>query len=83
MCGNGSKRTQVTGLFPNRASLLRLVGAMLMEITRKWRAEQGYLNRKAENETLALLQNRIYREKCCMIKLCPVRFHPVRWVYLR
>jgi putative transposase len=37
------RRTQVAALFPNEASLLRLVSAVLMEISEEWETEQTYL----------------------------------------
>ena len=56
------RRTRVAGLFPNEASLLRLVGAMLMETTEEWETGKRYLNMDVENETTALDQNKIYRK---------------------
>jgi putative transposase len=37
------RRTRVATLFPNEASLLRLVSAVLMEISEEWETEQIYL----------------------------------------
>lgn len=37
------RRTRVATLFPNEASLLRLVSAVLMEISEEWEAEKTYL----------------------------------------
>lgn len=37
------RRTRVATLFPNEASLLRLVSAILMEISEDWEAEKTYL----------------------------------------
>jgi putative transposase len=37
------RRTRVAGLFPNEASALRLVGAVLMEINDDWEAGRRYL----------------------------------------
>ena len=43
------RRTRVSGLFPNEASLLRLVSAILMEVSEEWEsAEKVYLKMKAE-----------------------------------
>ena len=38
-----SRRTRVVGLFPNEASLLRLVTAVLMEISEGWETGKTYL----------------------------------------
>jgi len=56
------RRTRVAGLFPNEASLLRLVGAMLMETTEEGETGKRYLNMDVENEITALNQNKIYRK---------------------
>jgi transposase-like protein len=37
------RRTSVAGLFPNEASLLRLVTALLMEISEDWETSKAYL----------------------------------------
>jgi putative transposase len=37
------RRTAVAGLFPNEASLLRLVTALLMEISEDWETSRAYL----------------------------------------
>jgi putative transposase len=36
------RRTRVATLFPNEAALLRLVSAVLMEISEEWETEQIY-----------------------------------------
>lgn len=38
------RRTRVAGLFPNEASLLRLISALLSEIDDQWQTERIYLN---------------------------------------
>ncbi len=38
------RRTRVTSVFPNEASLLRLVSALLAETTEEWEAGKVYLN---------------------------------------
>jgi transposase-like protein len=38
------RRTAVAGLFPNEASLLRLVSAILMEISGDWETSKCYLS---------------------------------------
>ena len=37
------RRTQVASIFPNEASCLRLVSALLMEISDDWQAGKAYL----------------------------------------
>jgi putative transposase len=46
------RRTRVAGLFPNEASLLRLVSAVLMEISEEWETEKIYL--RMENDSPAV-----------------------------
>ena len=41
------RRTRVAGLFPNEGSLLRLVSAILMEISEDWETDTIYLNMEA------------------------------------
>ncbi|MCX7412013.1 MAG: transposase [Planctomycetia bacterium] len=41
------RRTSVAALFPNEVSLLRLVSAVLSEISDDWETERSYLNMKA------------------------------------
>jgi transposase-like protein len=40
------RRTRVATLFPNEPSLLRLVSAVLMEISDEWETGKTYLNLK-------------------------------------
>jgi len=54
-----NRRTRVAGLFPNEASLMRLVSAILMELSEEWETGKRYLNMNVENEEPALQQNRI------------------------
>jgi transposase-like protein len=42
------RRTRVATLFPNEASLLRLVSAVLIEISEEWESERTYLNMEQE-----------------------------------
>lgn len=43
------RRTRVSGLFPNEASLLRLVSAILMEVSEEWEStNKAYLKMKAD-----------------------------------
>ena len=57
------RRTRVARLFPNEASLLRLVSAIEMEISEDWVAGKRYLNMEAENknQTANSKEKRIYR----------------------
>jgi putative transposase len=43
------RRTRVATLFPNEASVLRLVSAVLSEISDDWETERAYLNMKARS----------------------------------
>ncbi len=45
------RRTRVAPLFPNEASLLRLVSAMLMETDEEWQTQYRYLNMHPEEES--------------------------------
>lgn len=61
-----NRRTRVARLFPNEASLLRLVSAIEMEISEDWVAGKRYLNMQTEmeneNESADLGKKRIYRK---------------------
>ena len=61
-----NRRTRVARLFPNEASLLRLVSAIEMEISEDWVAGKRYLNMKTEmeneNESADSKEKRIYRK---------------------
>lgn len=60
------RRTRVARLFPNEASLLRLVSAIEMEISEDWISGKRYLDMKAEmeneNESANSNEKRIYRK---------------------
>jgi putative transposase len=43
------RRTRVAGIFPNEASLLRLISARLMEISEEWETGKIYLNMQSLN----------------------------------
>jgi len=61
-----NRRTRVARLFPNEASLLRLVSAIEMEISEDWVAGKRYLNMNVEmeneNESANSKEKRIYRK---------------------
>lgn len=44
------RRTRVASLFPNEASVLRLVTALLVEISEQWETGKIYLNMKSQNQ---------------------------------
>ena len=46
----------------NEASLLRLVSAVLMELSEEWETGKRYLNMDVENGDFASEQNEIYRK---------------------
>jgi len=60
------RRTRVARLFPNEASLLRLVSAIEMEISEDWIAGKRYLDMTVkmenEDESADSKENRIYRK---------------------
>jgi putative transposase len=45
------RRTRVASLFPNEASLLRLVAAILIETNDDWQSQPRYLNMDQTEET--------------------------------
>ncbi len=45
------RRTRVANIFPNEGSLLRLVGALLMEISETWETGKIYLNMESNDST--------------------------------
>ena len=60
------RRTRVARLFPNEASLLRLVSAIEMEISEDWIAGKRYLDMNVEmeneSESADSKEKRIYRK---------------------
>jgi len=59
------RRTRVATLFPNEESLLRLVSAVLMEISEEWETGRRYLDMSVkieENEKSPVLKENIYRK---------------------
>jgi transposase-like protein len=44
------RRTRVATLFPNEASLLRLVTAILAEASEEWETERNYINGESDDE---------------------------------
>jgi len=61
-----NRRTRVARLFPNEASLLRLVSAIEIEISEEWVSGKKYLNMSVnvenEDENAISENNRIYRK---------------------
>ena len=43
------RRTRVAGLFPNEASILRLVSAILMDISEEWESRKTFLPQISNN----------------------------------
>ena len=60
------RRTRVARLFPNEASLLRLVSAIEMEISEDWVVGKRYFDMnvemESENESADSKEKRIYRK---------------------
>jgi transposase-like protein len=46
------RRTRLVGVFPNRASVFRLVGTLLMEIDEDWRGGRRYMAQEGMNKLL-------------------------------
>lgn len=46
------RRTRVVGVFPNRASVYRLVGTLLMDIDENWRGGRRYMAQEGIDELL-------------------------------
>jgi putative transposase len=53
------RRTDVVGVFPNPAALLRLAGAVLVEAQDEWQvaAERGYLSERSMAQVTDTTQN--------------------------
>lgn len=56
------RRTRVARLFPNEEALIRLVSAILMEISEEWETGRAYLDMTTENENLENSSSQIYRK---------------------
>ena len=65
------RRTRVATLFPNEASLLRLVTAVLMETSEEWETEKIYLRMerltRRQFTERALLSRRFSLTNCCRL----------------
>jgi len=46
------RRTRVVGVFPNRSSVFRLVGTLLMDINENWRGGRRYMAQEGMNKLL-------------------------------
>jgi len=46
------RRTRVVGVFPNRESVFRLVGTLLMDMDEDWRGSRRYLSEKGFQKLL-------------------------------
>lgn len=46
------RRTRVVGVFPNRASVFRLVGTLLMDVDENWRGGRRYMAQESMNKLL-------------------------------
>jgi len=53
------RRTRVARLFPNEASLLRLISAVLSEISEEWETGRAYLNMKNERPATSIYRKEV------------------------
>jgi len=58
------RRTTVATLFPNEVSALRLVRAVLMEISEEWEAGKIYLKMDNAPSLSSEAKPRLYRNSC-------------------
>lgn len=56
------RRTRVVGIFPNPASAIRLISAVLSEIHEEWLTGRKYLNLAHWQQTENQVPNRNYRK---------------------
>jgi len=56
------RRTRLARLFPNEEALIRLVSAILMEISEEWETGRAYLDMTTENENSNTDSSQIYRK---------------------
>jgi len=65
-----NRRIQLAEWFPNEASLLRLVSAILMEPGEEWETGKRYLNMDVESD-LDARTNRLQKKRCALSFSCP------------
>ena len=53
------RRADVVGIFPNEASIVRLIGAVLLEANDEWQLQHRYMQTEAMSELTPLLTDAV------------------------